>query len=73
MQKLYKDLREIVDEWCSTVAVKNNIIEALVKGVKKVKEVAVGIGAVTGPYQPVEALYRLTRKAVEIQLNMYSR
>ncbi|MEM1541894.1 MAG: radical SAM protein [Ignisphaera sp.] len=64
--KMYTNLREVIDNWGSTVAVKKNIIEVLMKEIKKVKKGTIGIGTITDPYQPVEALYRLTRKAIEI-------
>lgn len=64
--KMYTRLREVTDDWGCTVAVKKNILTVLKKEVERVKRGTVGIGTITDPYQPIEAIYRLTRDSIGI-------
>jgi len=57
---------EIVSNWGYVVGVKKNLLDVLSREVKKVRRGVVGLGTITDGYQPVEALYRLSRKSVEI-------
>ncbi|MEM1645206.1 MAG: radical SAM protein [Ignisphaera sp.] len=64
--KAYTRSRDIVDNWGSAVIVKKNLVDILRRDVKKVNKGVVGIGTITDPYQPVEAIYKLTRKCIEL-------
>lgn len=66
--KAYTRFRDVVENWGSIVVVKKNIVDLLEDDVKRVRRGVVGIGTITDPYQPVEALYGLTRKSIEILL-----
>jgi DNA repair photolyase len=64
--KAYIRYKEVVDNWGGIVVVKKNLIPMLLREVKEVKKGSVGIGTITDPYQPVEAIYRLSRKSIEV-------
>lgn len=64
--KAYTRFKNVVDDWGNIVIVKKNLPTLLMRDVKRFRKGTVGIGTVTDPYQPVEALYKLTRKSVEI-------
>lgn len=64
--KMYTRAEDVVESWGWVVVVKKNIVEVLVKEVKKVKRGVVGIGTITDPYQPIEAVYRLTRGSIGV-------
>jgi len=48
---------------------KINLLEVLIKEVKKKKKGVVGVSTSTDPYQPLEKKYNLTRKSLEILKN----
>lgn len=54
--------------WGRVVYVKENIIEVLEREVRRLKRGVVGVSTITDPYQPVEAVEKLTRRGVEILL-----
>ncbi len=56
--------REHQEEWGKIIEVKINLIERLIKELKKKKGV-VCIGTIADPYQPIELEYQLTRKALK--------
>jgi len=64
--KAYTRYRDAAENWGRVVAVKKNIVEVLRREVRQVKKGTVGIGTITDPYQPVEALYNLTRACIEV-------
>lgn len=64
--KAYTRYREVVDNWGKIVLVKKNIVALLMREVKRFRRGFVGIGTITDPYQPVEALYKLSRKSIEV-------
>uniref|UniRef100_A0A7C5Z010 Radical SAM protein n=2 Tax=Ignisphaera aggregans TaxID=334771 RepID=A0A7C5Z010_9CREN len=63
--KAYTRYKKVVDNWGRIVLVKKNLIPTLLREVKKVKKGSVGIGTITDPYQPVEAIYKLSRRSIE--------
>lgn len=62
----YTNRRDVVDNWGYVVGVKRNLIEVLGREVRRVRRGVVGLGTITDGYQPVEAIYKLSRKAIEI-------
>ncbi|MEK6888054.1 MAG: radical SAM protein [Candidatus Aenigmatarchaeota archaeon] len=58
------------EEWGRFVDVRTNTADVLRKQMKssKYKSQQIYIGTVTDPYQPMEAKYRITRKALEVLL-----
>lgn len=64
--KAYTRSKDVVNNWGSVVIVKKNLVDTLRREVKKIKRGVVGIGTITDPYQPVEAIYKLTRKCIEL-------
>jgi len=52
--------------WGEVIYVKVNLLELLRREVRRVRPGVVGLSTITDPYQPPEAMYRLTRGAVEI-------
>jgi len=64
--RLYTRDRYISDNWGEVVAVKKNLLSVLQREVNSVKRGVVGIGTITDPYQPVEAIYKLSRGSIEI-------
>ncbi len=61
--------RDLAFRWGDTIFVKTNIIELLEHEVKTKKRGIVGVSTVTDPYQPPEALYKLTRNSLIILKN----
>ncbi|MEM3715265.1 MAG: radical SAM protein, partial [Nitrososphaeria archaeon] len=58
--------KDLALHWGDVVFVKTNITEILEQEVKVKKRGVVGVSTVTDPYQPPEALYKLTRKSLII-------
>ncbi len=58
----------IAENWGRIVVVKENLIEVLDKETRKIRRGVVGLATITDPYQPVEAVYEITRRALEILL-----
>ncbi len=54
------------DPWGSFVDVKLNAHELLRKRLKRAERGTVMVSSVTDPYQPVEAVYKMTRKCLEV-------
>ncbi len=55
--------------WGNVILVKKNIVEVLSKEVKRLRSGTVGVGTITDAYQPLEAVYGLTRRSIDILLN----
>ncbi len=51
------------------VYVKVNLIQALLRDIRRFKPGIVGVSTITDPYQPVESRYKLTRRAIEVLCN----
>jgi len=66
--RLYTGDRRVSENWGDIILVKENIVETLRREVKRRKPGVVGVGTITDAYQPVEALYGLTRKSIRILL-----
>ncbi len=66
--RLYTSIPDAAESWGSIVYVKDNLIESLRRDMSRFPPGVVGVGTVTDPYQPVEALYKLTRSSIEILL-----
>lgn len=66
--RLYTRDKRASMNWGSVVIVKSNIARVLEKEIKRIKPGHVGVGTITDPYQPVEAVYKLTRTCIEILL-----
>ena len=64
--KEYTRFRDVVDNWGYLVVVKRNIADVLLKEVKRFRRGVVGLGTITDGYQPVEAVYKLSRRCIEI-------
>lgn len=64
--RYYTSFREVSENWGRVVYVKNNVLEALSRDVKRYKRGVVGVSTITDPYQPVEASEKLTRKGLEV-------
>lgn len=60
---------EARDDWGRVVYVKRNFLEVLGKQIKGMRRGITGISSVTDPYQPVEAIYGLTRESLKILLS----
>lgn len=66
--RLYTRSRFVVENWGKIVIVKSNIVNVLSREVGRLKPSVVGVGTITDAYQPVEAVYKLTRKSIEMLL-----
>ncbi len=64
--RLYTWIREVSEKWGDVIAVKTNLIEVLSREIKYLSRGVVGVGTITDPYQPIEAVYKLTRQAVTL-------
>lgn len=62
--RLYTGYKNVSENWGNIVLVKENIVELLEHEVKRRKPGIVGVGTITDAYQPVEAVYKLTRKSI---------
>jgi DNA repair photolyase len=67
--RLYTHDRRVSENWGRIVVVKENLLEVLNSEVKRLRKGVVGVGTVTDAYQPIEAVYKLTREAVRILLS----
>ncbi|MEM0173188.1 MAG: radical SAM protein [Sulfolobaceae archaeon] len=61
--------REASLNWGKVIIVKENILEVLKKEVFLKRKGIVGISTITDPYQPIEALKRITRECISLLLN----
>lgn len=61
--------REVSDHWGEVVFVKKNLVDLLKYEVMVKKPGIVGIGTITDAYQPIEAIYKITRESIEILLD----
>ncbi|HEW63519.1 SPL family radical SAM protein, partial [Fervidicoccus fontis] len=66
--RLYTKDERASKNWGKVVLVKTNLVEVLKKEVKRKKKGIVGVGTITDAYQPLEAIYKLTRRSVKILL-----
>jgi DNA repair photolyase len=64
--KMYTRFRNVVESWGYIVIVKRNLIDVLSREVKRFRKGVVGLGTITDGYQPIEAIYKLSRKSIEI-------
>ena len=55
-------------DWGRIVIAKINVVDVLRRELKSLRPNKIFIGTITDPYQPVEALYKLTRKALDVIL-----
>lgn len=61
-------ITEARENWGTVVYVKKNLVEALSREIKGMRRGITGLSSITDAYQPAEAKYRLTRKAVKLLL-----
>lgn len=66
--RLYTRNKEISENWGMVVAVKENIVDLVKREARFTPKGVVGVSTITDPYQPVEAIYKLTRRSIEILL-----
>lgn len=66
--RLYTRDRRAAENWGKVVVVKVNLPSILEEEVKKLEPGVVGVGTITDAYQPVEAVYRITRRSLEVLL-----
>ncbi len=64
----FTKMRNIAKRWGNVIAVKINIVDVLRKEIEKAERGIVGIGTITDAYQPIEAVYKLTRRCIEALL-----
>ncbi len=66
--RLYTRIREVSENWGDIVYVKKNIVEVLSKELKYLRRGTIGVGTITDAYQPIEAVYKITRRAIELMV-----
>ncbi len=66
--RLYTRVKDVAENWGEIILVKENIVDLLRREVRKKKPGIVGVGTITDAYQPVEAVYGLTRKSIQVLL-----
>ncbi|MET1101372.1 MAG: radical SAM protein [Pyrodictiaceae archaeon] len=59
---------EASTRWGEVIVVRENIVELLQHEVRYKRRGVVGVGTITDAYQPLEALYKLTRRSIELLL-----
>lgn len=62
----FTSVPEARENWGKVVYVKTNIVKLLKREINGMRRGTVGISTITDPYQPAEAIYRLTGSAVEL-------
>ena len=67
--RLYTRDSRVSSNWGSVVVVKINILKALLREVKRLRPGVVGVGTITDAYQPLEAVYKLTRGCIGVLLS----
>ncbi|MEM4021445.1 MAG: radical SAM protein [Nitrososphaerota archaeon] len=68
--RAYTRYREVAEAWGEIVYVKENVVEVLMEDVLRARRGVVGVSTITDPYQPIEAKERLTRRGLEILLDL---
>lgn len=63
--RMYTRDKRASSNWGRVVVVKKNLVDVLREEVARYKPGTVGVGTITDPYQPVEAIYGLTRRSIE--------
>ncbi|MEM4718047.1 MAG: radical SAM protein [Desulfurococcaceae archaeon] len=66
--RLYTRDKRASINWGNVVVIKSNIVNVLEREVRRIKPGVIGVGTITDPYQPVEAVYKLTRDCLKILL-----
>ncbi|MEM3927087.1 MAG: radical SAM protein [Desulfurococcaceae archaeon] len=66
--RLYTRDKRVSENWGRIVLVKENLPKVLEWETRTLKKGVVGVGTITDAYQPVEAVYRVTRRCLEILL-----
>ncbi len=61
--------REVSDHWGKVVFVKKNLVDLLKYEVIVKKPGIVGVGTITDAYQPIEAVYKITRESLQVLLD----
>ena len=64
----YCRFEEPRNRWGDVIYVKKNLVDLLKSEVRRLRLGSVGVSTATDPYQPVEALTRLTRESLEVLL-----
>ncbi|ADY02349.1 Radical SAM domain protein [Vulcanisaeta moutnovskia 768-28] len=55
--------------WGEVVYVKVNLIQVLLRDIRRFRPGIVGVSTITDPYQPVESRYKLTRRSIKVLCN----
>lgn len=60
----YVRIVEVSERWGYLVYVKENLLDVLRQDIRRLKPGTVGVSTITDPYQPIEAVEELTRRAI---------
>lgn len=66
--KQYCKSRDVFENWGRVIYVKINLLNKLSREAKDLREGSVGVGTITDAYQPIEAIFRSTRRAIQLLL-----
>jgi len=66
--RLYVRNSAVSKDWGNVILVKKNVVEVLSREVKHLRLGVVGIGTITDAYQPIEAIYGLTKESIDLLL-----
>lgn len=64
--RLYTNDPRARERWGRVVIVKDNIARVLSREIRRLSPGVVGVGTITDAYQPVEAVFKITRSCLEI-------
>lgn len=67
--KAYTRYKEVAEAWGKIIYVKENVVEILMRDVRRARGGVVGVSTITDPYQPIEAQEYLTRRGLEVLLS----
>lgn len=67
--RLYVSNERVRESWGQVVIAKINVHKVLEREVKKIPKGLVSVGTITDPYQPVESVFKLTRRSLEVLLS----
>ncbi|MCY0868189.1 MAG: radical SAM protein [Desulfurococcus sp.] len=66
--RLYTKNKAVSGNWGEIVVVKKDLIDSLKREVRRYPKGTVGLGTITDGYQPIEAVYKLSRRSLELLL-----
>ncbi|MEM4677927.1 MAG: hypothetical protein QXP76_01690, partial [Acidilobaceae archaeon] len=65
----YVNDKRVRENWGQAVVAKINVFKVIEKEIKKISKSSICVSTITDPYQPIESVFKLTRRSLEILLS----